>query len=90
MCLGQRPRQVVVEQPEPIKPPPMLATPPPPKPTPPPEKVDKAEGEGQDLIRSKKKTAKKIEQLKAGVKEFSAISGDVPDTPDQGINTPLG
>tara|TARA_R100001082_G_scaffold71313_1_gene40650 strand:- start:2354 stop:2617 length:264 start_codon:yes stop_codon:yes gene_type:complete len=85
MCLG--PREIKVEQPDPIKPPPMLATPPPPKATPAPEKVEKVDKE-EDLVRSKKKKAKKIEQLKAGVKEFSAISGDVPDTPTQGITPP--
>ena len=88
MCLGSPPRPVIVKQPEPIKPPPMPATPPPPPPVPTPEKVEKEKPEGDLLIRSKKKTAKKIEKLKAGVKEFSAISGDVPDEPDQGITPP--
>ena len=69
----------------PVQPP--LKTPPPPRDIPTPTEI-KDVTEEEDITKGKKKTKLKIDKIRKGVKEFGAISGDVPSTPPQGITSP--
>jgi len=75
--------------PLPITPAPPLKPSPPPQEIPTPEEIDKNIGE-EEIVKGKKKTKLRIDKLKAGVKEFGAITGDVPTAPTQGITPPTG
>ena len=86
MCIGGGGKKAPVQQAAPqVVPSPPLKTPPPVHDIPSPEKIKK-ETEDPDLITGKKKTKKKLEQIKKGVKQFDAIDpGMNPGTPPQGI-----
>ena len=84
MCTGRRSAPTPQPAPQVAAPPP-LKTPPPVHDIPSPEKIAE-EGDDPNLITGKKKTKKKLEQIKKGVKEFDAIDpGMNPGTPPQGI-----
>ena len=84
MCTGRRSAPAPQAAPQVAAPPP-LKTPPPVHAIPSPEKIAQ-EGDDPDLITGKKKTKKKLEQIKKGVKQFDAIDpGMNPGAPPQGI-----
>ena len=73
--------------PTPITPKPPLRPAPPPQEIPRPEQIAEETSE-DEIVKGKKKTKLRIDKLKAGVKEFGAIQGDVPTAPTQGITPP--
>ena len=87
MCVGGGGGKSAPATPPPVVPAPPLIPPPPVHNVPKPE-VIKKETEDPDLITGKKKTKKKLEQIKKGVKQFDAIDpGMNPGAPEQGIPT---
>tara|TARA_R100000781_G_scaffold22618_1_gene16783 strand:+ start:76 stop:351 length:276 start_codon:yes stop_codon:yes gene_type:complete len=83
MCLGGGKRPPA---PKPMKPAPPLKPTPPPRDVPRPEEISAFNEE--DIVEGKRKTKLKIDKLKAGLKEFGSIQGDVPTAPAQGITAP--
>tara|TARA_R100000152_G_scaffold18220_1_gene9979 strand:- start:162 stop:431 length:270 start_codon:yes stop_codon:yes gene_type:complete len=85
MCIGGGRRQSSPPPAPQVVPAPPLIPPPPVRDIPKPEEIRKAT-EDPDLITGKKKTRRKLEMIKKGVKQFDAIDpGMNPGTPDQGI-----
>ena len=87
MCFGGGGRSAPPPPPR-MAPAPPLRTPPPPRDIPKPREIEK-ELEDPNLITGKKRSKLKVEQVKRGIKEFSAIDpGMNPGTPAQGIPSP--